>query len=59
VLARPDGYTVLHAAMTIGEPGVRPDAGPAPAVRRLRPRIVSLRRPPAGRNAADRAASAS
>ncbi|HEY7274273.1 MAG TPA: GNAT family N-acetyltransferase [Actinoplanes sp.] len=28
VLARPDGYSVLHAAMTIGEPGVRPDAGP-------------------------------
>jgi acyl-CoA synthetase (NDP forming) len=28
VLARPDGCSVLHAAMTIGEPGVRPDAGP-------------------------------
>jgi acyl-CoA synthetase (NDP forming)/GNAT superfamily N-acetyltransferase len=28
VLARPDGYSVLHAAMEIGEPGVRRDAGP-------------------------------
>jgi acyl-CoA synthetase (NDP forming)/RimJ/RimL family protein N-acetyltransferase len=28
VLARSDGYTVLHAAMEIGEPGVRRDAGP-------------------------------
>jgi acyl-CoA synthetase (NDP forming) len=32
VLARPDGCSVLHAAVTLGEPGVRPDAGP----RRLR-----------------------
>jgi acyl-CoA synthetase (NDP forming)/GNAT superfamily N-acetyltransferase len=32
VLARPEGCSVLHAAMTLGEPGVRPDAGP----RRLR-----------------------
>jgi acyl-CoA synthetase (NDP forming)/GNAT superfamily N-acetyltransferase len=28
VLARPDGYSVLHAAVEIGEPGVRRDAGP-------------------------------
>jgi acyl-CoA synthetase (NDP forming) len=28
VLARPDGYSVLHAAIAIGEPGVRPDPGP-------------------------------
>ena len=28
VLARPDGYSVLHAAMEIGEPGIRRDAGP-------------------------------
>jgi acyl-CoA synthetase (NDP forming)/GNAT superfamily N-acetyltransferase len=28
VLARPDGYSVLHAAVEIGEPAVRPDSGP-------------------------------
>jgi hypothetical protein len=28
VLARPDGCSVLHAAVQVGEPGVRPDAGP-------------------------------
>ena len=28
VLARPDGCSVLHAALQVGEPGVRPDAGP-------------------------------
>jgi acyl-CoA synthetase (NDP forming) len=28
VLARPDGYAVLHATVEIGEPGVRRDAGP-------------------------------
>jgi acyl-CoA synthetase (NDP forming)/GNAT superfamily N-acetyltransferase len=28
VLARPDGYSILHAAMEIGEPGIRRDAGP-------------------------------
>jgi acyl-CoA synthetase (NDP forming) len=28
VLARSDGYSVLHAAVEIGEPGIRRDAGP-------------------------------
>jgi acyl-CoA synthetase (NDP forming)/RimJ/RimL family protein N-acetyltransferase len=28
VLARPDGYSVLHVAMEVGEPNVRPDTGP-------------------------------
>jgi acyl-CoA synthetase (NDP forming)/GNAT superfamily N-acetyltransferase len=28
VLARPDGYSILHAAVEVGEPGVRRDAGP-------------------------------
>jgi acyl-CoA synthetase (NDP forming) len=28
VLARPDGCSVLHVAVVIGEPGVRPDSGP-------------------------------
>jgi acyl-CoA synthetase (NDP forming)/GNAT superfamily N-acetyltransferase len=28
VLARPDGYSVLHAAVEIGEAGTRPDSGP-------------------------------
>ncbi|OJF10931.1 bifunctional acetate--CoA ligase family protein/GNAT family N-acetyltransferase [Couchioplanes caeruleus] len=28
VLARPDGYTVLHASVEFGEPGTRPDTGP-------------------------------
>jgi acyl-CoA synthetase (NDP forming)/GNAT superfamily N-acetyltransferase len=28
VLARPDGVTVLHASVEIGEAGVRPDTGP-------------------------------
>ena len=28
VLARPDGYSVLHAAMETGEPAIRPDSGP-------------------------------
>jgi acyl-CoA synthetase (NDP forming) len=28
VLARPDGITVLHTSMEIGEAGVRPDTGP-------------------------------
>ncbi|GGQ57202.1 bifunctional acetate--CoA ligase family protein/GNAT family N-acetyltransferase [Couchioplanes azureus] len=28
VLARPDGYTVLHASVEIGEAGTRPDTGP-------------------------------
>jgi acyl-CoA synthetase (NDP forming) len=28
VLARPDGITVLHASVEIGEAGVRPDTGP-------------------------------
>ncbi|GAA0435508.1 GNAT family N-acetyltransferase [Actinoplanes capillaceus] len=32
VLARPDGWTVLHAAVEFGDPGARPDTGP----RRLR-----------------------
>ncbi|AGL20227.1 bifunctional GNAT family N-acetyltransferase/acetate--CoA ligase family protein [Actinoplanes sp. N902-109] len=32
VLARPDGYAVLHASVETGEAGVRPDTGP----RRLR-----------------------
>ncbi|BAL92103.1 putative acyl-CoA synthetase [Actinoplanes missouriensis 431] len=32
VLARPDGYSVLHAAAEFGDAGVRPDTGP----RRLR-----------------------
>ncbi|MEU4420345.1 GNAT family N-acetyltransferase [Actinoplanes sp. NPDC024001] len=32
VLARPDGFTVLHAAVEFGDAGVRPDTGP----RRLR-----------------------
>ncbi|TDC75633.1 GNAT family N-acetyltransferase [Micromonospora sp. KC606] len=33
VLARPDGISVLHAAVRVGAAGVRPDTGP----RRLRP----------------------
>ncbi|GIF36080.1 GNAT family N-acetyltransferase [Actinoplanes xinjiangensis] len=32
VLARPDGWSVLHAAIEFGDPGARPDTGP----RRLR-----------------------
>jgi len=28
VLARPDGITVLHASMEMGEAGARPDTGP-------------------------------
>ena len=28
VLARPDGLSVLHATMTFGDPGTRPDTGP-------------------------------
>jgi len=28
VLARPDGISVLHATVQIGEPGSRPDTGP-------------------------------
>jgi acyl-CoA synthetase (NDP forming)/GNAT superfamily N-acetyltransferase len=28
VLARPDGYSVLHAAMVLGDPAPRPDTGP-------------------------------
>ncbi|WP_052359877.1 bifunctional acetate--CoA ligase family protein/GNAT family N-acetyltransferase [Actinoplanes friuliensis] len=28
VLARPDGITVLHASVELGEPGTRPDTGP-------------------------------
>ncbi|HWS31619.1 MAG TPA: GNAT family N-acetyltransferase [Actinoplanes sp.] len=32
VLARPDGWSVLHAAVEFGDPGARPDTGP----RRLR-----------------------
>ena len=28
VLARPDGISVLHATVHIGEPGSRPDTGP-------------------------------
>jgi acyl-CoA synthetase (NDP forming) len=28
VLVRPDGFSVLHAAAEVGEPGVRPDTGP-------------------------------
>ncbi|MEV6346128.1 GNAT family N-acetyltransferase [Actinoplanes sp. NPDC051851] len=33
VLVRPDGFSVLHAAIEFGDPGVRPDTGP----RRLEP----------------------
>ncbi|QSB13374.1 GNAT family N-acetyltransferase [Natronosporangium hydrolyticum] len=33
VLARPDGWSVLHAEVTVGEPTARPDSGP----RRLNP----------------------
>jgi len=28
VLARPDGYSILHAATEIGDPKPRPDSGP-------------------------------
>ena len=28
VLARPDGYSVLHASIEFGDAGVRPDTGP-------------------------------
>ncbi|UQU66369.1 GNAT family N-acetyltransferase [Couchioplanes caeruleus] len=28
VLARPDGYAVLHASVEYGDPGIRPDTGP-------------------------------
>ena len=28
VLARPDGITVLHASVEMGEAGIRPDTGP-------------------------------
>jgi acyl-CoA synthetase (NDP forming)/RimJ/RimL family protein N-acetyltransferase len=28
VLARPDGFSVLHAAVTLGAPAARPDSGP-------------------------------